>query len=102
MDAGYAQSMVIVIADDAGKCVLGMDSSSAKSISVSSDEIRLRMCWKAVIEVKVTSSTEHLETLKMECGDGRIPLTLCAVLWLRRLEWGCELCDEVASVIFLL
>ena len=35
------RSMVIVIAEDAGQCVLGMDSSSAKN-SVSSDEIRLR------------------------------------------------------------
>ena len=42
VDAGYAQSMVIVIAEDVGQCVLGMDSSSAKSISVSSDVIRLR------------------------------------------------------------
>ena len=102
VDAGYAQSMVIVIAEDAGQCVLGMDSSSAKSISVSSDETRLRICRKAVNEVKVTSATEHLETLKMQCGDGRIPLTLCAVLWLRRLERGCEPCNEVTSVIFLL
>ena len=30
----------------------------------------LRMCRKAVNEVEVTSTTEHLETLKMECGDG--------------------------------
>ena len=76
VDAGYAQSMVIVTAEDAGQCFLGMDSSSAKSISVSSDEKRLRMCRKAVNEVKVTSTAEHLETLKMDCGDGRIPLTL--------------------------
>ena len=102
VDAGYAQSMVIVEADDAGQCVFGMDSSSAKSISVSSDDIRLRMCRKAVNEVKVTSTTEHLETLKMECGDGRLPLTSCAVFWLRRLERSCEHCNEVTSVIFLL
>ena len=93
--------MVIVVAEDAGQCVLGMDSSSAKSTSESSDETRLRMCRKAVNEVKVTSTTEHLETLKMECVDGRIPLTLCAVLRLRRLERGSEPCNEVTSVIFL-
>ena len=103
VDAGYAQSMVIVVAEDAGQCVLGMDNSSAKSISVSSDEIRLGMCRKAVNEVKGTSTTEHLETFKMECGGGRIPLTSCAVLLrLRRLERGCELCNEVTSVIFII
>ena len=48
MDAGYAQSMVIVIDENAGQCVLGMDSSSAKSSSVSSDKMRLKMCRKAV------------------------------------------------------
>ena len=56
--------MVIVIAEDAGQCVLGMDSSSAKSISVSSDEIRLRMCRKAVNEVKVTSTTETFRNVE--------------------------------------
>ena len=39
VDTGFAQSMVIVIAEDAGQCVLGMDSSSARSISVGFDEI---------------------------------------------------------------
>ena len=72
VDAKYAHSMVIVLTEDAGQCVLRMDSSSAKSTSVSSDEIRLRMCRKAVNELKVTSTTEHYETLKMECGDRRI------------------------------
>ena len=88
VDAGYAQSMVIV--------------NSAKSISVNPDQIRLRMCRKAVNEVEGTGTTEHLETMKMECGDGRVPLTLCAVLWPRRLERGCEPCSGITSVIFLL
>ena len=64
VDAGYAQSMVIVIAEDAGQCVLGMDSSSAKSISVNSDEIRLRMCRKAVNAVKVTSTAETFRNVE--------------------------------------
>ena len=50
------------------------------------------MCRKAVNEVKVTSTTEHLETLKMECGDGRITDVVCSAL----------ACNEVSSVIFLL
>ena len=35
---------------------------------------------KAVKAVKVKVLRKHFETLKMECGDGRIPLTLRAVL----------------------
>ena len=90
VDAGYAQSMVIVIAEDAGQCVLGMDSSSARSTSVSSDEIRLRMCRKVVNEVKVTSTTEHLETFKMECGDGPT-LRQCS-------RWETDICFIVSDL----
>ena len=43
---------------------------------------------------------KHIETLRMEWSDGRIPLTLRAVLWLQRLEQSCELRNEVTSVIF--
>ena len=34
------------------------------------------------------STTETFETFQMECVDRRIPLTLRAVIWLRRLEQG--------------
>ena len=79
VDVGYARSMVIVIAEDAGQCVLGMDSSSAKSISVSSDVIRSRTCRKAVNAVKVKSTTEEFRNVE----DGMWRWTHSTVVKLR-------------------
>ena len=37
--------------------------------------------------VTAASLRKHFETSKMGCGDRRVPPTLRAVPWLRRLEW---------------
>ena len=49
--------------------------------------------WHANSESE--SQSETFETFKMECGDRRIPLTLRAVIWLRRLEQEVRICGSV-------
>ena len=102
-DAGY-QSMVIFIAEDAGQCVLEMDSSSSKSISVSSDEIRLSMRRKAVKEVKAYRNVED-GMWRWTCSTD----VVCSALM--KLRMSCRetmdrnsvnLCSEELNWIFLL
>ena len=121
-----AKSMMLDFGEDVAQCVLGTDSSSAKSIMERRGAGRIRhlhcpMLWlqervdsgevrtekrkgehnTADIGTKAVSAPElrkHLRTLKMEWRDGRHPLALSAAM--SRLERGWESCEfnEVAVV----
>ena len=103
-----AKSMLIDFGEDVAQCVLGTDSSSAKSIMegrgagrirhlhcpmlwlqecVDSCEIRIEKCKgehnTADIGTKAVSAPvlmKHLKTLKMEWRDGRHPSALDAAI----------------------
>ena len=76
VDAGYAQTMVIVFGEDVGQCVLGMDSSSAKSVMAGRGTGRIRHLHCPMLRVQKRLDFGDIRTEKRNAHESTKRQTL--------------------------